>query len=113
MQNYKSSVDKNSSKVSNEENIHGYIPRRCDLKCYKCRYQGICIIPRRLIEARKRFIRNSIFGNMSLINNKYRFYDFLTFLGYKKKILKYLTNVKKKKFYNKYSEQLQKGNATR
>jgi len=101
MQNYKS-INKNSNKAS-EEIVHGYVPRRCNLKCYKCRYQGICVVPRRLIEASKRTIRNNIFRNMSLLNNKYKFNDFLTTLGYKKKLLRYLTNLKKK-LYNKDSK---------
>jgi hypothetical protein len=103
MQSYKSSVNKNSNITSDEENFHRHIQRRCDLKCYKCRYQGICVIPRRLIEAGKRSIRNNIFGNMSLINNKYRFNDFLKILGYKKKILGYLVTNLKKKLYSKDS----------
>jgi len=65
------------------------------LKCYKCRYQGICVIPR-IIEARRRFVRNNIFGNMTLLNNKYGFNGFLKVLGFKKKLLRYLTNPKKK-----------------
>jgi len=103
MENYKS-VNKSASKTSDEENVHGYIPRRCDLKCYKCRYQGICVIPRRIIEARRRFLRNNMFGNRILLNNKYRFNDFLPIFGYKKKLLRYLTNLKKKKLYSKDAE---------
>jgi hypothetical protein len=100
MQNYKS-VNKNSNKSSNEGKVHGYIPRSCDLKCYKCQYQGICIIPRRLIKAKKRSIRNSILGNRIPINNKYKLNDFLQIFGYKRKLLRYLANLKKKKLYNK------------
>jgi len=96
MQNYESTANKNSNKKSLEENVHGYIPRRCDLKCYKCRYQGICIIPRRIIEARKRFIRNSMLGNKSPLNNRYRLNDFLPIFDYKKKLLRYLTTLKGK-----------------
>jgi len=103
MKNSKSSGDKSSNNSSNDENIQGYIPRKCDLNCYKCRYQGVCVIPRRLIEERKRFIRNNMLG-LPLTNDKYRLNDFPIILGYKKKFLKYLNNLKKKKHYNKNSE---------
>ena len=100
MQNYKR-VNKNSNKSSNEGKVNGYIPRNCDLKCYKCRYQGICIIPRMLIDTRKRFVRNSIL-RISLSNNRYRLNEFPQIFGYKKKFLRYLVaNLKKKKSYNK------------
>jgi len=98
MQNSKSSTEK--TKASHEDTVHGYVPRRCDLKCYKCRYQGICVIPRKIIEAEKRLIRNNLFRNTILLNNKYRFNDFPRILGYKKNLLRYLTNLKKKP-YNK------------
>lgn len=105
MKNYKSvdkGVNKNSNKASNEETVHVYIPRRCDQKCYKCRYQGICIIPR-MIEARKRSIINNILG-MPVLNSKYKPNDFLIILGYKKRLLRYLANLKKRKLYSKESE---------
>jgi hypothetical protein len=100
MEDYNSSVNKNSSNAS-RENAHGYIPRRCDLNCGRCRYQGICIIPRMLIDTRKRFVRNSILRNRILINNKYRLNDFPQIFGYKKKLFRYLTNLKKKRLYSK------------
>jgi len=105
MQNYKSSIKANSNRTSNEENVHGYIPRKCDFRCYKCRYQAKCVIPRRLTEARKRFIGNNVLGNMTPLNNKYRRNVFLPILGYRKRLLRYLLiNHKKKKLYNKDSE---------
>jgi len=102
MQN-KPSINKN--RTSNEENLYGYIPRKCDLKCYKCRHQGICIVPRGLIEAGKRSIRNNIFRNVTPLNNKYGLKDFLPILGYKKKPLRYpVAYNKKKKLYSKDSK---------
>jgi hypothetical protein len=104
MQNYESASNKNSCKISDEGNVHGYTTRKCDLKCYKCRYQGVCVIPRRIIEARKRFIRNNKLG-MDLFNNEYRFNHFLPIFGYKKKLLIYLvTNPRKRKLYGKDSD---------
>jgi hypothetical protein len=101
MQNSKP-VDKNPSKPLDEKNVHGYLPRRCDLECYKCQYQGICIIPRRLLEAGKRFVGNNRFRNMSSNNNKYGFNDFLEIFGYKKRLLRYSVTIrKKKKLYGK------------
>jgi len=102
MRNYGSAV-RRSNNAFEKKNVRGYVPRRCDLKCYKCRYQGICVVPRILIEAGKRTIRNNIFRNMSLLDNKYKFNDFPTILGYKKRLLRYLTNLKKK-LYNKDKE---------
>jgi len=105
MRNHKPSINRNSSSACEEENIHGYIPRKCDLRCYKCRYQRICIIPRRLIETRKRSIRNNILRNVTPLNNKYGLNDILPILGYKKKLLRYLVaNYKKKKLYGKDSK---------
>jgi len=72
MQDSESLVDKSSSKASDKENIRGYIPRHCDLKCYKCRHQGDCVILRRIIEARRRYLRNSMAKNTaSLLNDIY------------------------------------------
>jgi len=45
----------NQKLEKNEEKVRGYIPRGCDFKCYKCPHQGDCAIPRRLIEARRRY----------------------------------------------------------
>jgi len=50
--------------------LHGYIPSKCDLKCYKCRYQGTCIIPRRLIGARRRYAF-AIENKNLFLNRKY------------------------------------------
>jgi len=107
MQNSSSTVDKRSNEASYEENIHGYIPRKCDFKCYKCRYRGTCIISRRLTEARKPFTRNML-ENTFLNNNKYRLNDLPTTLGYKKRLLRHLISLKKKIY--KDSEQTQKRN---
>jgi len=52
----------------NEERAGGYVPKHCDLKCYKCRYQGVCIVPRRLMAAWRRYaLENKNF----LLNRKY------------------------------------------
>jgi len=101
MQNYDSSVDK--SKAPEEETVNGYVPRRCDFKCYRCRYRGICVIPRKIIDAEKRVTRNNLFGNTTLLNNKYRLNGFPAIRGYKKRLLRDL-NSKKKKLYDKDSE---------
>jgi|GEM_PF-2676054 len=103
MKNYESSVDKGANKAPEDENTHGYIPRRCNFKCYKCRYRGICVIPRKIIETEKRVVRNNLFGNTTLLNNKYRLNGFLSIRGYKRRLLRYL-NSKKKKSYDKDSE---------
>jgi len=72
MEGSESSVNKNSGKASDKENVRGYTPRHCDLKCYKCRHQGDCVIPRRIIEARRRYMRNSMTKNtVSLLNDTY------------------------------------------
>jgi len=99
MQDYKSSTDDIQNKASGEENVYGYIPKKCDLKCYKCRRQGICVILRIFVEARNRSIRNYIFRT-SLPEYKYRLNDFLP-ISFKKKLTRYLTNPKKRKLYNK------------
>ena len=96
------SANKNPNKTSDEEGFHGYVPRKCDLKCYKCRFQGICVIPRRIIDARKQFISNN-FSRSVLHKNGYGLNGFLSILGYKKKLLRYLPDPKKK-IYGKDEE---------
>jgi len=56
---------KSNNKQIDNKNVRGYIPRKCDLKCYKCHYQGICIVPRSLISALGRYVR----GNKHFPNN--------------------------------------------
>jgi len=103
MQNYESLSDKGVNKAHEEETVNGYVPKKCDLKCYRCRYRGICIIPRKIIETEKRVTRNNLFGNTTLLNNKYRLNGPITIRSYKRKLLRDL-NSKKKKPYDKDSE---------
>lgn len=62
---------KSENEQVNEEKVRGYVPKNCDFKCYKCRYQGVCILPRRLIEARRRYAIGVENKNL-LFNRKYR-----------------------------------------
>jgi len=72
MEDSESSTNESSSRASDKENVRGYTPRHCDLKCYKCRHQGDCVIPRRIIEARRRYMKNSRTTNaVALLNNRY------------------------------------------
>jgi hypothetical protein len=63
------SVNKASQK-SKDEKVQGYFPRNCDFKCHKCNYQGVCIVPRMLIEARRRYMFG-IENKKFFLNRKY------------------------------------------
>lgn len=84
---------KSNNRQIDNKNVRGYIPKKCDLRCYKCHYQGFCIVPRSLVSTLGHYVR----GNKHFHNNVHNGLNIL------KSILLNSKNYDKSKFLDGYS----------